>query len=1115
MQNSTTTIGVPLPATLLESISPLLQGPTATSTSASPLPNARAATSGDGSTHANVTRTASPSERLWDRAYDDLKEKEPALLDEYERILSHNLQKDRGASTEPEHQANNICQSDPDERRHQMEQLVYTGLDKTAPEAKMKEGMSRTMGPVLIARDIISSAIGMLANPIKATETNRQGVEYVIKNMNWYCSLFSSLLQESTDDARELSEVRYQLENQIVDLYKVLLTYQIKSVYSYYRHRGLEFLRDIVKLDDWDGNLKAIRDAEKRFELHRKAYTGERIVANLRSQNDGQSKRDEQSKEDEEKKKDEQCLRDLRATDSRHDKTRIEQAKGGILRESCRWILDSPQLKQWQDGPEGTLLWISADPGKGKTMLLCGILDELKKSTGCGFVSFFFCQATDSRINSATAVLRGLIYLLADQHPSLASHLRKQYDSAGKALFEDANSWVALSEIFGNILRDPSLEMTCLVVDALDECIIDLRKLLKLIIDTSSPPSRIKWLLTSRNEVLIKQELGSAKKLIRLNLELQENAKLVSQAVDDYIDDKLPRTRALQDNSLRDEVRDILRQKANGTFLWAAFVIQELESPESLKPLQVVSDVPEGLVHLYDRMVDQIQQRKASISEVCKLMLSIATVAYRPLHLSEIGSLCGVSKDIVKETDYLSDEARATFFSSQEKTHQDIYIRSLELMSDTLKRDMYSLNEPGFPIDKVQVPTNDPLETSRYSCVYWIDHLCNSLSDKSIKEDRYLQDGGAVHVFLQEQYLYWLEALSLCRSMSEGAASVAKLESLLKTRTDASRLLELVHDAYRFIMYHKVAIETSPLQAYASALVFSPVRSLIRSYFKQETPKGITVHSSLSDEWSACLQTLEGHGSSVSAVAFSQDGSLLASGSLDRTVRIWDAATGALQQTLHGHGQYVGAVAFSSDSSKLLASGSQDTTIRVWDVATGELLFTLCGHSSSVLAVAFSQDRDGSMLASGSRDNTVRVWDAAKGTLKHTLEGHSEGVLAVAFSRVGDGPKLASGSWDSTVRVLDATKGTLLHTLDALIDTVACNPSQVSAVAFPNEPLDEQYLRSDLSVENEWLVFKGKPVLRLPHEYISFAGDDVVAVCNNNIAVGCYSGYVLIIKVDL
>ncbi|KAG4427648.1 hypothetical protein IFR05_016868 [Cadophora sp. M221] len=103
------------------------------------------------------------------------------------------------------------------------------------------------------------------------------------------------------------------------------------------------------------------------------------------------------------------------------------------------------------------------------------------------------------------------------------------------------------------------------------------------------------------------------------------------------------------------------------------------------------------------------------------------------------------------------------------------------------------------------------------------------------------------------------------------------------------------------------------------------------------------------------LQTLEGHSGSVMSVAFSPDGTQVVSGSSDQTVRLWDAATGALQQTLEGHSNWVWSVAFSPDGTQVV-SGSDDQTVRLWDAATGALQQTLEGHSNSVMSVAFSPD---------------------------------------------------------------------------------------------------------------------------------------------------------------
>lgn len=206
--------------------------------------------------------------------------------------------------------------------------------------------------------------------------------------------------------------------------------------------------------------------------------------------------------------------------------------------------------------------------------------------------------------------------------------------------------------------------------------------------------------------------------------------------------------------------------------------------------------------------------------------------------------------------------------------------------------------------------------------------------------------------------------------------------------------------------------------------MFTPRTAIIRRNFEQELPAWISQLPQVEEEWDANLQTYEGQSGWVRSMAFTPDGSVLASGSDDKTVRLWSPATGTLTRTLQGHLGPIYSVAFSPDG-RLLASGSGDKTVCIWDPVTGTLIQFLEGHSNWVFSVAFSPDSR--LLASSSGDKTVRLWNLATGTLSQTCEGHSGWIHSVAFSP--DCRLLASGSGDKTVRLWDTATGSLKQTL--------------------------------------------------------------------------------------
>jgi WD40 repeat protein len=182
------------------------------------------------------------------------------------------------------------------------------------------------------------------------------------------------------------------------------------------------------------------------------------------------------------------------------------------------------------------------------------------------------------------------------------------------------------------------------------------------------------------------------------------------------------------------------------------------------------------------------------------------------------------------------------------------------------------------------------------------------------------------------------------------------------------------------------------------------------------------------------LFTLCGHTSSIRSVAWSRDGSALASACDDGKVRVSDTAFEELPG-LFGHKMRVEAVAWSPDVSRL-ASGSWDGTVKIWDMVTGQELRTLRvgvgGVHGRVLSVAWSPD--GKLLATGGQSGTPRIWDATSGQNLLTLKGHGRDATSVAWSP--DGKLLASASLDQTAKVWDATSGQELRTLSGHIGRV-------------------------------------------------------------------------------
>jgi hypothetical protein len=812
------------------------------------------------------TQAISMSQRLWNAAYDSLEEGDDTaeLVRSYVKILTKVLKAEEASDpSAPDDVSAEL--KDPTKRQTYMVSLVEEGRKKTATTSKITKGVSDVAQFILSAKGMVDAAIQnipqaalpwagvcvglqvsshfyfidlfvllisvqILSNPGRATKSNLAGITRVVSRMDWYCALTEHLLdQHNIVDG--FGAILYQLEERVFALYKALLLYQMKSVCSYYRNLVLVVLRGLANWDDWDGDIQSVTDAETAVQMDSDQYNGQHTKDALgqlvkRAEGMGRLLGDirqdirefiAQQKERQMDEEDTKCLRDLFVVDPQDDMETIEMKKDKLLDDAYKWILDTKEyaaFANWSNDESSLtscrLLWVKGHAGTGKTMLLIGIIRQLSAQPAVlsPNISHFFCQGTDDKThNSATAILRSLVWMLLVQQPHLISHLRSKYKYKSRSLFSDGNAWVAMSRVFESMLKDPGLSPVYFIVDALDECDQELANLVQLISTSLTLSDKVKWLVSSRPVVELKNPdtAGTVVELDSQSLELPVNAYI------NYKISILKEREGYDDEDTLAEVSSEIRQRAMNTFLWVALVFKALDSVEGWDAVDIIKKIPPGLSKLYDHMMTRIEDGNEENRQRCKNVLVVTSLAYRPLSLPELTVLagllpkvnpetivkkCGSFLTIKKKTVYLihqsaKDYLEANYTSRLQQGgaiqgHADISRRSIDVMSK-LRKNVYALPHLGTELGDITVPSPDPLDGFQYSCVYWFQHVCQVYSQldlyqsvKNLRENKFdLYNNDQIHRFLKEHFLHWLEALSLMEKVSLCVPMIIQLENLI------------------------------------------------------------------------------------------------------------------------------------------------------------------------------------------------------------------------------------------------------------------------------------------------------------------------------------------------
>ena len=500
-------------------------------------------------------------------------------------------------------------------------------------------------------------------------------------------------------------------------------------------------------------------------------------------------------------------LSKLKVTDPDHDMERIEDSKDNLLKDCYEWILQNRLLQEWRHSDTCSLLWIIGGPGKGKTMLMIALARELsiKVPGNSPPVAKFFCQSTDLRLNNAVAILRGLIWKLATNQPRLARIFRRKYKS-DQSMLSGPNAVFALFSVLTLMLNEQP--GTTILIDALDECDAGpgRSQLLNLITKDASSSSKSKWLLSSRNNPDIKQQLKSESQMLSLELDNDEH---ISQAVNAYIQQKTIElsTKKGYNQDLVDNVKKELMEKSNSTFLWVALACKNLLRVSTRKTLSALQKLPPGLEPLYQRMIEEILQlNDEEDGQFCFQILRTMCQVFRPLSVEELIPTAELPGDFLvldnlreliddcssfvtvrqgniyfvhqSAKDYLTSSGAQKLYSGGILEGQGMIVdRSLSAMSMTLQQDMCKLKHPGSLARTTEI--GDGLKAIRYMCCFWVDHLVEYFDGNPLDGQLYKEDGGPVQRFLLQHLLHWLEALSLFGEYNRGVLAILSLESLI------------------------------------------------------------------------------------------------------------------------------------------------------------------------------------------------------------------------------------------------------------------------------------------------------------------------------------------------
>jgi hypothetical protein len=516
-------------------------------------------------------------------------------------------------------------------------------------------------------------------------------------------------------------------------------------------------------------------------------------------------------------------LQALQCPDSFVVINRLKESKDELLFKAIEWVFQNPNYCRWQREEDVRLLWISGGAGKGKTMMVIGLIEQLTQDDS-SIITYFFCQNADYELNSIEGVIKGLIQQLIRQRKELLEVLQRRWDATHSCFNVNIRSWRILWDIFLEMINHCKRQRLYVVVDALDECQDEeMAKFLKNVVRTGLGYSNIRWLLTSRPLDQADRELLTSANQVGIGLELSSDH--LELAIKTYIKHHVRYLYPLDSygQQMPQRLESELLQRAEGTFLWISLVCKMLEDDGSgervplAKALLMIQDLPPGLHSLYEQIFRQVLKGKEAIVNACLRLLKVMMLVFRPLNRAEVSAVTGLSEEEVSSEkiigrcasfiktrgstiEFVHQSSRdflagSSLFTCDDYGHGDIALSCLSYMSAVLEPNLIRLPLPnsGPPTKPLEGREFDDqaavLNTLDYAATLWAGHL-EAACQSDLVQDA-LSDHGQVLKFIKAKLLEWLECLSLLGRMPDTLKILRVLAALAEVLPDSVTFKEM------------------------------------------------------------------------------------------------------------------------------------------------------------------------------------------------------------------------------------------------------------------------------------------------------------------------------------